>query len=146
MLGGLNFQNIIATLFILSAIALLLFSAYILVLWSWRGGGGILFAGLGLVISTPGFIVFLLILTIGLVTIAGIIKPEKNYDNLSETRKKFEYPNDIFGGCGNETLDLSVVKNPNKYNEKTDRHLDTCIDYADLEAIWDAALESRISD
>lgn len=144
MFGYFNLSSVISLIFVLVTLALLLLAIFILINWIWHGGGGILFPGFGLIVSTPAFVVFLLFLSIVTVIIAGIFKTENPQSYVSESRKDFEYPNDIFSGCGNGTLDLSLKKNPDKYDEKTDRTLKICINEDDLTAIQDLVIPGRI--
>lgn len=144
MFGAMNLFNIIASVFILIAVALLLLTIVVLVIWMWRGDDGVLFPGLGLIVSTPVFIISLLILAIVSVAIAGVVKPKKPAFNSAEAAQNFEYPSDIFSGCGNGVLDLSLAKNPDKYDSTTDRALKICINYEDLFAIQDAVVSGRI--
>lgn len=143
MFGTLNLLSIIASLFILIAVALLLFAIFILVTWMWRGGDGILFPGLGLIVSTPAFVILLLILAIGSIIVAGAVSPKKDNISQTETTQNFDYPNDIYSGCGNGTLDLSLEKNLGTYNEKTDRRLNICINDDDIESILDTVVAGR---
>lgn len=139
-----NFSNIIASIFILLAVALLILAIFILIIWMRNDGDGILFPGLGIIVSTPLFIVFLLILSIGSVVIAGVVKPKRPAFDLSKNEQNFNYPNDIFSGCGNGTLTLSLAKDPNNYNKNTDRGLKICINDEDLTAIQDTVVSGRI--
>ena len=134
-------MNIIASIFISISITLLTLVIFVLILWMWRGGG-IFFPGFGLLVSTPAFVTLLLVLSIVLVILAAFIKPKPQSFKVSTP--EFEYPNDIFSGCGNGTLTLSLAKDPNNYNENTDRGLRVCINDEDLAAIQDAVVIGRI--
>jgi uncharacterized membrane protein len=127
-------MNTIASLIILIAVVQSVLVVISLVGW-WRGVDNVAFPGLGLIVATPAIIVLFLILNVIFVIAAAFIKPPK--DSVSETRAEqdFEYPNDIFSGCGNGTLTLSLAKNPDDYDAKTDRWLYVCINDDDLEAI-----------
>ncbi|MDQ3747462.1 MAG: hypothetical protein M3367_00385 [Acidobacteriota bacterium] len=130
-------MNIIASFLILIAIVLSLLTCIALIGW-WRGIDSVVFPGLGLVAAMPAVIVLLLILNIGFVVVAAVVKPRS--ESVSETRleQKFEYPNDIFGGCGNGVLDLSIAKDPKNWGQNpNDHHLKVCINYDDLDSIHD---------
>ena len=133
----------IVSILILFAVVLSILVFIFLIGW-WRGVDNILFPGLGLVVAMPGLIVLLLILSIAFVVFAAYLKPKRDFVGETGKEQKFEYPNDIFGGCGNGTLDLSLAENPNKYNAKTDRALKICINYDDIFAIQDAVVSGRI--
>lgn len=136
-------MNIIASLLILVAVILSGLVFISLIGW-WRGVDNVLFPGLGIVAAMPAIIVLLLILNIGFVIAAGIVKPKKEFTSQIKNEQNFDYPNDIFSGCGNGVLDLSLAKNPDKYDAKTDRALKICINYEDLFAIWDSVVPGRI--
>ena len=127
-------MNIIASFLTLIAIVLSFLACLTLIGW-WRGIDNVLFPGLGLVVAMPGLIVLLLILNIGLVIVTAAVKPRTESIRETSSEQKFEYPNDIFGGCGNGVLDLSLAKNPDVYNPDTDYGLKICINDDDLEAI-----------
>lgn len=135
------FFNITSSLFILIAVILTVFVFISLIGW-WRGADNVLFPGLGLVVAVPAIIVFLLILTGLFVIIAAAVKPRTCAP--AQTMENFEYSNDIFSGCGNGTLGLSVSMDPNNYNLKTDRFLKICINDADLTAIRDFVISSEM--
>jgi len=111
-----------------------------------RGGGGtsILLPGLGLIISTPALIVLFLILNIVVVIAAAITKPRREFVNKTTLKRNFKYSNNIFGGCGNGVLDLSLAKDPNNYNTDADRGLEICITDSDLTAVQDFVILGRI--
>ncbi len=130
-------MNIIATFLILIAIVLSLLTCIALIGW-WRGIDSVVFPGLGLVVAMPAIIVSLLVLNGGFVVAAAAVKPRR--ESFSETRleQKFEYPNDIFGGCGNGVLDLSIAEDPKNWGQNpNDYHLKVCINYDDLDSIHD---------
>ncbi|MDQ3063313.1 MAG: hypothetical protein M3R14_10730 [Acidobacteriota bacterium] len=132
-------MNIISSILILIAIVLSFITLLVLIGWL-RGGGGtsILLPGLGLIISTPALIVLFLILNIVVVIAAAIIKPRREFVNKTILEQKFEYPNDIFGGCGNGLFDLSIAKDPKNWGQNpNDHHLKICITYDDLDSIHD---------
>lgn len=104
----------------------------------------ILFPNIGIIAATPGIIVLLLILNIAVVVVSAIVKPNKELVDSAAVNRDFEYSNDIFNGCPNGTLTLSLAKNPDVYNEETDRPLRVCINYEDIEAIEDAAVSGRL--
>lgn len=133
----------IASFLILFAVVLSILTLILLIGW-WRGADNILFPGLGLIVAMPGLIVLFLILNIAFVISAAYLKPKRDFTDKSKVEEKFEYPNDIFSGCGNGTLDLSLAKNPNKYDAKTDRALKICINYDDIFAIQDTVVSGRI--
>jgi len=137
----MNFN--IASFLILFAVVLSILVFILLIGW-WRGGDNIFFPGLGLVVAIPGLIVLLLILNIALVIFAAYLKPKRDFAGEIKTEQKFEYPNDIYRGCGNGILDLSLAKNPDEYDPKTDRALKICINDDDLFAIQDAVVPGRI--
>jgi len=136
-------MNIIASLLILVAVILSVLVFVTLVEW-WRGFDNVLFPGLGVVAAMPAIIVLLLILNVLFVIAAAVVKPKK--ESVGETRNEqiFEYPDDIFSGCGNSTLTMFLAKNPNEYNADTDRGLKVCINYDDLESIYDIIAPSRV--
>ena len=70
----MNFSNFPAAILVVVAIFLLLLAILLLVLWLWCGGGSIVFPGLGIVVSSSGFVTFLLFLCIVLITVAGTLK------------------------------------------------------------------------
>lgn len=133
-------MNILSSLLILIAIILSILVFISLIGW-WRGIDSILFPGIGIVAAMPAVIVFLLILGIFFVIVAAVVKPKKEFTG--ETRQNFEYPNDIFNGCGNGTLTVSLSKNPENYEAETDRGLKVCINYEDLDAIHDVVIPNR---
>lgn len=143
MFGEINLLNIVASILILIAVILSALTILALVGW-WRGVDNVLFPGLGLIGAMPAIIVLLLILNIAFVVAAAVVKPKKESLSESKTKQDFNYPNDIFSGCGNGTLTLLLVKDPNNYNENTDRRLKVCINKEDLAAIQDAAVSGRI--
>lgn len=134
MLGETNLLNTFASFLILIAVAQSVLTVIALVGW-WRGADNVLFPGLGLVVAMPGIIVLLLVLNIAFVIAASVVKPKKEHPNKSRVEQNFNCSNDIFIGCGNGVLDLSLAKDPNKYNENTDRRLKVCINDDDLEAV-----------
>ncbi len=137
-------MNLVGSFLIFIAIVLSLLTFIALIGW-WRGGENVLFPGLGLVVTIPAIIVLLLILNIVFVITAAIIKPRQ--ESVSETRfeQNFEYPDDIFGGCGNGVLDLSVAKNPQKWGQDVaDRQLKVCINFVDVESIHDVVAPNRV--
>lgn len=84
-------MNIISSILIL--IAVVLSFVTLLALFAWlRGGGSVLFPGLGLIFSTPAIIVLLLILNIAVVVAAAITKPRKEFVNETNFEQKFKYP------------------------------------------------------
>jgi len=140
-------MNIISSVLILVAIVLSFVTLLTLIGWLRVGGGvSVLLPGLGLIVSTPALIVLLLILNIVVVIVAAIAQPRKEYvigGTISE--QTLEYPNDIFGGCGNGVLDLSLAKDPKTWGQNfNDRHLKACINDADLESIYDIIAPNRM--
>jgi len=130
-------MNTIASFLILIAIVLSLLTCIALIGW-WRGIDSVLFPGLGLIVAMPALIVLLLVLNIGFVVGAAVVKPRT--ESVSETKleQKFEYPNDIFYGCGNGVLDLSIAIDPKNWGQNpNDHHLKICITYDDLDSIHD---------
>ncbi len=126
------FGSISSSLLILIAVILCILTIASLIVWLRDGSFNILLPGLGLIVSGPALIVFLLVLTIAFVIVAAIIKPQKEFASETRLEQNFEYPNDIFGGCGNGVLDLSVTKDPNNYNPNTDRGLKVCFNQKTL--------------
>ncbi len=135
-------MNIIASILILIAVILSVLVFISLIGW-WRGVDNVLFPGLGIIAAMPAIIVLLLVLNIVFVVTAAVIKPPAKPVE-SRLEENFKYPNDIFSGCGNGVLDLSLAENPDKYNPNTDRALKICINYEDLFAIEDAVVSGRI--
>lgn len=128
-------MNIIASFLILIAVVLTVLTCIALIGW-WRGADSVLFPGFGLVAAMPAIIVFILILNIAVVVAAALIKPRQDSVTTAKIERKFEYPDDIFDGCGNGTLDLSVAKDPNNWGRNPDdHHLKVCINYNDLDSI-----------
>ncbi len=136
-------MNIIASILIFIAVILSVLTIFALFGW-WRGVDNVLFPGIGLVAAMPLIIVFLLILNIAFVVAAAAVKPKKESAGESKSERVFDYPDDIFSGCGNGTLTLSLAEDPNNYNENTDRGLKICINDEDLAAVQDAVVSGRI--
>lgn len=133
----------LTSILILLAILLLILSILLLVLSLSKDGFSILFPGLGIVISGNLVTIILLILSAVLTVVAESVRAKPDHTNSAQYKQNFEYPNDIFSGCGNGTLDLSLKKNPDVYNEKTNRHLQICINDEDIEAILDTVVSGR---
>ena len=128
-------MNIVFSLLILTVLILTLLAFVALIFW-WRGADNILFPGLGLVVAMPGIIVLLFIISIAVTITASFIKPRRNFVDARNQEQKFEYPNDIFAGCGNGTLTVSVAKDPKNWGQHLDdHHLKVCINYDDLDSI-----------
>ena len=136
-------MNITASFLILTAVFLTILIFIALIGW-WRGADSILFPGLGLVVATPAIIILFLIFNVAFVVAAALVKPRQKLVNIKNAEQKFEYPDDIFGGCGNGVLDLSVSEDLENWGRNSnDRHLKVCINYDDLESIYDFIAPNR---
>lgn len=136
-------MNIFSSILVLVAIVISFVTLFALIGWL-RGAENILLPGLGLVISIPALIILLLILNTGFIIIAAVVRPARNAISHAETGQNVG-PDDIFSGCGNGVLDLSVVHDPNHWGDNSnDRNIGICINDDDLESIFDLIAPGRM--
>lgn len=84
----MNFSNILPLSFVLIAVLLLVLAVLLLLVWLWMGrSGSILFPGLGIIVSNQIFIIFLLILSIIFIIMAGVFTPKTQSLNSSINQK-----------------------------------------------------------
>ena len=143
---GINPLGIISAILILIAIIFSVLIIILLIGWLYSGDNiAIALPGLGLIISISGIIILLLIMVGVSVLTAAFIKPKSEVANQSKVEQNYEYPNDIFSGCGNGTLTLFLVKDPKNYATKTDRDLKICFNDDDMYAIQDSIVTGRLT-
>ena len=82
---GINPLGIISAILIFIAIIFSVLVIFSLIGW-WRGIDNIIFPGFGLVIATPGIIIFLLIMVGVSVVTAAFIKPKSAVANQSSAK------------------------------------------------------------
>lgn len=140
----LGLSNIFASFLILITVLLLVLTIFALIGW-WRGVDSVLFPGIGIVAAMPVIIFLLLIISIVLVVITSIVKPKNEPINNAGIAREFEYPHDIFNGCGNGTLTLSLRKSSEKFDKATDRTLRICINSDDIYAIQDSVIPGGVN-